>query len=83
MDNREERIRQKAHELWEQAGRPQDKAKEHWAEAERLVDKEDHESDTDKLANEPNPRHEAVDIAPGPEGDIHPIPAAAVGSRRR
>jgi hypothetical protein len=82
MDNREERIRQKAHELWEQAGRPQDRAEDHWSEAERLIDREDHKGDTDKLGNEPNPRHEAIDIAPGPDGDIHPIPAVA-GSRRR
>ena len=83
MDNREERIRQKAHELWEKAGRPQDKSEQHWAEAEQLIDKAGHKSDTDKLGNEPNPRREAVDIAPGPDGDIHPIPAAAGGSRRR
>jgi hypothetical protein len=82
MDNRETRIRQKAHEIWEQAGRPDDKADEHWVEAERQVDKEDHKDDTDQLANEPSPRHEAIDIAPGPDGDIHPIPAA-VGSQKR
>lgn len=83
MDNREERIRQKAHELWEQAGQPQDKADEHWSEAERLVDKEDGKGDTDKLGNEPNPRREAIDIAPGPDGDIHEIPAAIGNTKRR
>jgi hypothetical protein len=83
MDNREERIRQKAHQLWEDAGRPLDKADDHWSEAERLVDKEDHKGDTDKLANEPSPRGEAVDIAPGPDGDIHPIPAVGGARGRR
>jgi len=83
MANREERIREKAHQLWEQAGRPQNKAAEHWAEAERLVEREDHKSDTYKLANEPSPRGEAVDIAPGPGGDIHPIPAAVGSTKQR
>jgi hypothetical protein len=77
MDNREARIRQRAHEIWEQAGRPQNKADEHWREAERQVGKEGVEKDAEQLANEPNPRHEAIDIGPGPGGrDIHPIPAA-------
>jgi len=88
MDNREARIRQKAHELWESAGRPDDKADDHWAEAERLIDKEDHKGDADQLANEPNPREpkprgEAVDIAPSPNGDIHSIPTAASGGSGR
>jgi len=83
MDNREERIRQKAHDLWEKAGRPDEKAEEHWAEAERLIDQEDHKNDSNQLANEPNPRREAIDIAPSPDGDIHSIPAAASGGSRR
>ena len=82
MDNREARIRDKAHQLWEDGGRPQGKADEHWKEAERLIDKQDHEGDTDKLANEPSPRGAAIDIAPGPGGaDIHPIPAT-IGSAK-
>lgn len=88
MENREARIRQKAHEIWENAGRPDHQSEEHWAEAERLIDKEDHKGDTDQLANEPNPhepkpRGEAIDIAPGPDGDIHTIPTAATGGSRR
>ena len=41
MQSREERIRAKAHELWEAEGRPGDRAENHWAEAERLIDAED------------------------------------------
>jgi hypothetical protein len=74
MDNREERIRQKAHQIWEQAGRPDGKADEHWSEAERQIDKDDHAGDTDQLANEPSRPREAIDIAPSPSGDIHPMP---------
>jgi Protein of unknown function (DUF2934) len=83
MDNREARIRQKAHELWEQAGRPENKAEEHWAEAERQIDKEEHEGDTDALANEPSPRGEAIDIGPGPDGNVHPIPATMGPAKSR
>ena len=38
--NRDERIRQKAHELWERDGRPDGLAEAHWTEAEQLVDAE-------------------------------------------
>ncbi|MBF0154329.1 MAG: DUF2934 domain-containing protein [Magnetococcales bacterium] len=38
--SREERIRQKAHDLWEQSGRPEGRGEEHWAEASRQVDRE-------------------------------------------
>jgi hypothetical protein len=41
MANREERIRNKAYELWEQAGKPEGREADHWAEAERQVDAED------------------------------------------
>jgi hypothetical protein len=36
-DNLEQRIRQKAHELWEQDGRPEGRAAEHWEKARILV----------------------------------------------
>ena len=38
MDDREEKIRGKAYELWEQAGKPEGQETTHWAEAERLID---------------------------------------------
>jgi hypothetical protein len=76
MDNREERIRQKAHQIWEQAGRPADMADQHWSDAERQIDNEDHKGDTDALANEPSRPQEAIDIAPSPTGDIHRIPTS-------
>lgn len=39
-DEREQKIRAKAYELWEAAGRPEGRETDHWAEAERLVDAE-------------------------------------------
>jgi hypothetical protein len=70
MENREERIRQKAHELWERAGRPEGHDARHWSDAEKMIEQEDHAEDTDELGNEPNPPRGSVDIGPAPGGDI-------------
>jgi hypothetical protein len=43
MEDREQRIREKAHRIWEEAGRPPDKADEHWEKARQIVDAEDAE----------------------------------------
>ncbi|MBZ9863183.1 DUF2934 domain-containing protein [Mesorhizobium sp. CA12] len=37
-DDRHERIRQRAHEIWEQAGRPEGAHKDHWDQATAEVD---------------------------------------------
>jgi len=70
MDNRDDRIRAKAHDLWEAAGRPADRAEDHWSEAERLVDAEAREEERLKQ------RGPGIDIAPAAEGnslgDIRP-----------
>lgn len=39
-DDRHERIRQRAHEIWEQAGRPEGSHMEHWDQATAEVDGE-------------------------------------------
>ncbi len=76
MDSREERIRAKAHELWEEAGRPEGQADDHWLKAARLIDADQHKSKKDK--NGPG-----VDIAPAAEGnslgDIRPAGPAGRG----
>jgi hypothetical protein len=68
METRDDRIRAKAHDLWEAAGRPEGRAEDHWAEAERLVDAETRE--------ERERRGPGIDIAPAAEGnslgDIQP-----------
>jgi hypothetical protein len=33
----EERIRERAYEIWQRAGRPEDKAVEHWLQAEAEI----------------------------------------------
>ena len=40
MTDREHRVREIAHRLWEEEGRPSDQEKRHWATAERMFDAE-------------------------------------------
>lgn len=40
-DDREERIRKRAHDIWEKEGRPDGEGHRHWAQAESEVDAED------------------------------------------
>jgi len=40
MADRQDRIRQRAHEIWEQEGRPDGRDQEHWERAHREVDEE-------------------------------------------
>jgi len=37
-DDRQDRIRQRAHEIWEKAGRPEGAHQEHWEQATAEVD---------------------------------------------
>ena len=37
-DDRQDRIRQRAHEIWEQAGRPEGAHQEHWEQATAELD---------------------------------------------
>jgi len=37
MDTMEQRIRDRAHKLWEEEGRPEGRAEMHWAQARALV----------------------------------------------
>jgi hypothetical protein len=37
----QERIRQRAHEIWERDGRPEGRREEHWAQARREIEAED------------------------------------------
>ena len=39
--DREERVRQRAHELWEAEGRPEGQADRHWSRAAEDLDRED------------------------------------------
>ncbi|MFK8252795.1 DUF2934 domain-containing protein [Ancylobacter terrae] len=37
MDEREDRIRERAHKLWEEEGRPDGRAEAHWFQAKEIV----------------------------------------------
>jgi hypothetical protein len=72
MEDREARIRAKAHELWEEAGRPEGRTDAHWMKAARLIDADQHKpKPKDRTDKGPG-----VDIAPATEGnslgDIRP-----------
>ena len=44
-EDMEERVRQRAHQLWEQAGRPEGLAEEHWEQALQQITAEDADGD--------------------------------------
>jgi hypothetical protein len=44
MSQREQQVREIAHHLWEQEGRPADQEKRHWATAERMLDAQERTS---------------------------------------
>jgi hypothetical protein len=44
MDEREEQIRCRAHELWEQAGKPEGREMDFWLQAEREIASEQGET---------------------------------------
>jgi hypothetical protein len=41
MKDRDSRIRERAHRMWESEGRPEHQEKRHWEAAERAIDDED------------------------------------------
>lgn len=54
---REDRIRQRAHELWEEQGRPEGRHDEHWRQASSEIG-EDGGSDTGDTSPAPRPQED-------------------------
>ena len=52
-DNREQRIRERAHSLWETDGRPEGREQEYWLRAEKLIDAEDDPHAPDMISRPP------------------------------
>ncbi|HEV7246095.1 MAG TPA: DUF2934 domain-containing protein [Shinella sp.] len=50
-DDREEKIRKRAHELWQQEGEPHGKPDDHWFQAAREIDQGDGEIEGDDVPN--------------------------------
>lgn len=70
--DREARIRRRAHEIWEAAGRPEGREQEHWFAAEReFVDLER----PDPSMGTPTVPGEDVPAVRGPDGDRNDEPA--------
>jgi len=57
QDNLEHLIRARAHQLWEQEGRPEGRAEDHWYEARKLVEIEGMKQPAVKAA--PRPKSKA------------------------
>lgn len=54
MDNdREQRIREQAHSLWEQDGRPEGRAEEYWLRAEAMIGAGDGEHEPNMTSKPP------------------------------
>jgi hypothetical protein len=51
--DREDRIRQRAHEMWERDGSPEGRHEEHWKAAETEVDSEDAAGDAKSPLSDP------------------------------
>ncbi len=60
----EERIRRRAHEIWEREGRPEGRHEEHWAWARREVEAEEGGSPPGAAGSDASP----TDTAPGSAG---------------
>jgi Protein of unknown function (DUF2934) len=66
--DREERIRQRAYRLWEEAGRPEGTAQDHWHRAAQDLDREDAAIQREGIAGE----KPGVKTGPTPEGEKPP-----------
>ncbi len=53
-DDREARIRERAHAIWEEEGRPVGKEREHWERAAKEVDAQSRSSDSGAEAHKPD-----------------------------
>jgi hypothetical protein len=49
MDSREERIKRRAYEIWERAGRPTGREQEHWDQAVQEIEAEGPEAEREAV----------------------------------
>lgn len=69
MDDRESRIREVAHRLWEEEGHPHGRAAAHWEMASELVAI----AENQKLATKPNPLRDDPDARGGKGEPVEPL----------
>jgi Protein of unknown function (DUF2934) len=88
MDDIEVRIREKAHKLWEEAGRPEGRAAEHWEKARILVAIEDDHTSLkpiEQASSEPLEIQDNLGEAPGAltdQGDRMQVPSDDIATTR-
>lgn len=81
-DEREERIRRRAYQLWEDDGAPEGKADEYWSRAERQIAAEyDAEGETAHVASDQTGKRRIAG-EPLQEGDTMPPNELAHDKRR-
>jgi hypothetical protein len=79
MESREARIRAKAHQLWQEDGKPDGLDRVHWERAAQIVDAEDLQAARAKAAPGQPPVPGVSDGAPGND----PIGVTLTAMRRR
>ena len=72
MDQEEDRIRQRAHQLWEEEGRPEGRAEDHWSRARQELQGGSDPAQSDSTAEDPAAAASAaavsgIDLASGSE----------------
>jgi len=60
MSQREQQVREIAHRLWEEEGRPADQERRHWATAERMVDAQERASGAGAETKRPHEEAQAA-----------------------
>jgi DUF2934 family protein len=79
--DREQRVRERAYQIWQRAGEPHGRAQEHWAQAEAEIEHE-HELAADRAVGEAKPATEApLRSRPAPRRERGEKPPAT-GRRR-
>lgn len=88
IPGREEKIRARAHEIWEQEGRPSGRAEEHWEQARREIEESEQaaipepgEGETEPLAHSLGESN-GDDVAAAPEGGEGAVPEPPKSTRR-
>jgi hypothetical protein len=67
-DEREMRIRERAHEIWEREGRPEGAQEEHWRRASEEIDAENQGGSSAAESGVANPAQPGAAIPGGPTG---------------
>ena len=81
-DDRQERIRKRAHAIWESHGRPDGSDREHWEQATREIDAQDASAKAKKpAAAKAAPKPKVAAKAPAAKAPAAKKPAAKTKSK--